>query len=353
MTCSFAWDDAGLPAWGTAPRGDFWVALQQNGPWGNRAFTQSRLDPSVGAGVESAALDAGGRALLIRPPASHADHADHPHRQVFVAGGLAGTPWLLGGVVAEPERVLELPWELLAGAEPSEVLARVGWLEPMDGGVLLVCANGKRDLCCALRGRPIALELERVRPGRVWECTHTGGHRFAPTGVLLPSGQSVARLTSEVARAALAAADSGALASETFGPWHDRGRGHLPPEQAVAEAFVRALTGETDPAALVACPPVAAEDPVTGAAGRPHPRRTNGQAWTVLVTHADGRTWTILVESVRHADDLPQSCAKTAVAAGSWSALLLDRVQGRRLRSVRSTSTSRPASPSTVRGSLR
>lgn len=299
MTCSVAWDAVGLPAWGSAPRADFWVALQQDGPWGAKAFTQSRLDPALGARVEAAVATAGGRALLIRRPASHADHADHPRRQVFVAGGLNATPWLLGGTVAEPEQVLELPWHLMESADPAELLASVDWLERVDGGVLLVCANGKRDLCCAVRGRPIALALERIRPGRVWECTHTGGHRFAPTGVLLPSGQSVARLTVEVAEAALLAAEAGLLAAETFGPWHDRGRGHLTPAAAVAEALVRATIGETDPASL-ATRQVADE--------------------LVEVAHRDGRSWCVRPVLQEYPDPLPESCAKAAVLARSWTA---------------------------------
>ncbi len=316
MTCSFAWDDAGLPAWGTAPRADFWLAVQQDGPWGAKAFTQSRLDPIVGAAVESATTDAGGRALLIRRPASHADHGDHPTHQVFVAGGLAGTPWLLGGVVPDAELVLTLPWGELASDDPAELLASVQWLERLDEGILLVCANAKRDLCCALRGRPIALGLEAEAPGRVWECTHTGGHRFAPTGLMLPSGQSLGRLTPEVARAALRAADSGRLAAETFGPWHDRGRGHLPPACAVAEAYVRVLTGETDVSALVArCVAGASEQ----GAGEPTASQTGE---IVRVQHADGRLWRVAVDQAEYAEQLPESCAKPPVTAHSWVAQL-------------------------------
>ena len=304
MTCSFAWDDAGLPAWGSAPRADFWVAVEQNGPWGSRAFTQSRLDPAVGAAIETAALDAGGRALLIRRPASHADHADHPRRQVYVAGGLGGVPWLLAGVVPEPGQVLDLPWNLLAAADPADVLASAGWLERLDGGVLLVCANGKRDLCCALRGRPLALGLERAHPGRVWECTHTGGLRFAPTGVLLPHGQALARLTSPVAQAVLLAADSGLLATETFGSWHDRGRGHLAASAAVAEAHVRELTGEQSTQALTVVPVGRDSEP--------------GEL--VEVTHRDGRSWCVRLALEEYPDPLPESCAKAAVTARSWRA---------------------------------
>jgi sucrase/ferredoxin-like protein len=318
MTCSFAWDEAGLPAWGTAPRGGFWVALEQNGPWGGRAFTQSRLDPAIGAAIEAEVLAAGGRPLLIRRPASHADHADHPRRRVFVAGGLAGTPWLLGGSVGEPEEVLGLPFELFAEGDPDVLAREIDWLERLDGGILLVCANGKRDLCCALRGRPIALELERQHPGRVWECTHTGGHRFAPTGVVLPSGQSLARLTPEVASAALRAAEAGLLASETFGPWHDRGRGHLEPVRAVAEAFVRELTDEHVPDALsvsVERPAPASPALDGGSAGRARRNPEGGEF--VVVTHRDGRRWALRLTQQAHGD-LPESCGKAAVAAKSW-----------------------------------
>lgn len=315
MTCSFACDDAGLPAWGTAPRADFWVAVEQNGPWGAKAFTQSRLDPAVGAAIETATLGAGGRALLIRRPASHADHADHPRRRVLVAGGLAGTPWLLSGSVAEPDEVLGLPFELLAEGAPDAIAARVGWLERLDGGVLLLCANGKRDLCCALRGRPIALELERTAPGRVWECTHTGGHRFAPTGIVLPSGQSLARLTREVALAALRAAEAGELASETFGAWHDRGRGHLEPSWAVAEAYVRELTGERSPDALTVAPATLDGRDQAALTGRD---RESDPGQLIEITHHDGRRWLVRLTLEPH-DDLPESCGKAAVAVRSWT----------------------------------
>lgn len=329
MTCSFAWDDAGLPAWGTAPRANFWLALEQNGPWGARAFTQSRLEPAVGAAIEAEVLAAGGRPLLIRRPASHADHADHPRRRVFVAGGLDGVPWLLSGLVAEPEEVLTLPFERLAASTPDAVQRELGWLEPMAGGVLLVCANGKRDLCCAVRGRPIALELERTAPGQVWECTHTGGHRFAPTGLVLPSGQSLARLTAEVGSAALLAADAGELAAETFGPWHDRGRGHLEPSWAVAEAYVRELTGERAPDALTVAIPAEDQNAAGRAcvdqnlsgrdldlAGRACRDPESGEL--VEVSHRDGRRWLLRLIQETY-DDLPESCGKAAVAARSWA----------------------------------
>jgi hypothetical protein len=54
--------------------------------------------------------------------------------------------------------------------------------------IFLVCTNGKRDACCALRGRVLVTALAADHAERTWECTHLGGHRFAGNLVCLPDG---------------------------------------------------------------------------------------------------------------------------------------------------------------------
>ena len=54
--------------------------------------------------------------------------------------------------------------------------------------VMLVCTHGRHDTCCAIRGRPVAAALSDRHGDRVWECSHVGGDRFAPTVVVLPDG---------------------------------------------------------------------------------------------------------------------------------------------------------------------
>ncbi len=58
-------------------------------------------------------------------------------------------------------------------------------------GDVLVCTHGRRDRCCGSAGMALFQELaERHLPAR-WELSrtsHTGGHRFAPTAVVLPEG---------------------------------------------------------------------------------------------------------------------------------------------------------------------
>ena len=56
---------------------------------------------------------------------------------------------------------------------------------------LLVCTHGRRDRCCGSLGTELALSLaslsfEALGGRSLWRTSHTGGHRFAPTAILLP-----------------------------------------------------------------------------------------------------------------------------------------------------------------------
>ena len=56
---------------------------------------------------------------------------------------------------------------------------------------VLVCGHGRRDPCCGRWGTLLQVELAARLPDvRVWRCSHTGGHRFAPTAITLPDGRA-------------------------------------------------------------------------------------------------------------------------------------------------------------------
>jgi hypothetical protein len=66
---------------------------------------------------------------------------------------------------------------------------------PMEEAWEFVCTHGKRDVCCATSGRGYALARQAAAPdAHVRECSHLGGHRFAPTCLFLPSGRLYGRL---------------------------------------------------------------------------------------------------------------------------------------------------------------
>lgn len=82
----------------------------------------------------------------------------------------------------------------LAAGEPC--IESVSGPAPPD---VLLCAHGRRDRCCGQFGTRLQQDVEHRWPGvRVRRCSHTGGHRFAPTGITLPDGRLWANLDETV-----------------------------------------------------------------------------------------------------------------------------------------------------------
>lgn len=299
--CSDGSRDAGEQLAGSAPHAVAWLALEQSGPWGPKALTDSHLDPEVGRRLEAEAAAHGVRPSLVRRPGRHADDhaADGAHsRRVLVAHTSPGRSWLLEGTVTDPADVLAVDWAALRDGDQDAVRRSLPTLVPSDRSHLLVCTNGTRDLCCATKGRPVALGLAALHPDRVWEVTHTSGHRFAATAVLLPAGTLHGRLDVGAAEQVLLAADRG----ETVLPG-SRGRSTWPPAGQVAELAVRDEAGEMRLDAL-SVESVAA---------------TGEHAWDVTVAHADGSRWQVGVSSEETGIDRAESCGKALVTLRRWT----------------------------------
>ncbi|MFC0625615.1 sucrase ferredoxin [Kribbella deserti] len=276
------------PIAGTAVVATGWLVVEQPGPWGAKAPTQSHFDPVLGARIDNDAKKADVRFGLIRTPGRHADlpAEDLPagSRQVFAACTVPGRTILLGGRIGAPEELLAIDLEALARGDAAAITAAVPSLAPVEGPIVLVCTNGKRDECCAILGRPIAQALAAAAPGRVWESNHLGGHRFAPTATILPEGSSHGQLTVESALEMYAAATRGETVIESL-----RGRGCWSKRGQTAEIAVRRAIGEARLDVLT----VVDADPES-----------------VAVRHQDGRAWTVAVSTEPADPPRPESCGK-------------------------------------------
>ncbi len=296
--CSAVSEGLAESAYGSAATARLWLCLEQNGPWGRLAATGSHLDPDVGSALDAFAASVGGRFALVRRPGPHADDRTPEHRdhEVLVAWASASSPWLLRGRTSEPRDLLSLDAAALATGDQKAVVrsAPALGLVPDDAAALLVCTNGRRDLCCAVRGRPVALEAGARRPGQVWETSHTGGHRFSPTAVLLPSGVTLARLDADLAAEAVDAASRGEFPRSLHGPRHDRGRSALAPALQAAESAARRTWGEVRLDAL-SCRLLDTPDERT---------------WLVEVRHCDGRAHRLRVRLAAGPAARPASCGK-------------------------------------------
>ncbi|MHA6525852.1 sucrase ferredoxin [Tessaracoccus sp. G1721] len=285
--CSVLWSEAGPAAWGTAPRAGFWLCLEAPGPWGAKAATSARaVDPGVGSRLDALVEAMGGRLLLIRQ-ASRNTVGDEP-LTVLLSGGFDQGGWVARFEVDDAAELLAWVtlWQAAGAPRPDSAGS-----DP----VLLVCTHAKRDRCCALEGRPILDALaDELGPDALWECSHLGGHRFAPTTLLLPTGQVLGRV--EPADAAAAHRDAGVGLLWPGGARKDRGRSHLPPQRQAAEAWALSAFG----------------------AARAEDLGSEEADGLVRVRHGQTRV-DVRVTRIDTGDEAPLSCGKAAEPVTYWS----------------------------------
>ena len=305
--CSVLSRELGEPLAGTSAVAAAWLLVEQPGPWGRSAVTASRLDPALGAELEGRTAGTAVRLALIRRAEDHHDH-DPPHRRWYAASTHPKRTWLATGVVGDPAELLKIDFAALDAGDRRAVAA----LEHafLDRPLIGVCTNGKRDACCATLGRHVVVAVEALeglealeapeaqsRPEpdgtpAVWEITHLGGHRFAPTAVVLPSGYSYGGLDPASATRVLADARRGRMTVQGC-----RGRSTWPRAGQVAELAVRSAVGDAAEGALDVVS-------VTQTAPDPEP------AWTAVVEHEDGRAYEVSVRGAYAAVPRPESCGK-------------------------------------------
>ena len=213
-TCSGSSLAAGESLAGTATQGASWLLVEVRGAWGRDAIADSELPPGVRGAMDSFP----GKVILMRRP--------DRRRGVVVIRATAEE----GGGTAVRQELGSL--EELPGADLEKG-------DPATGPIVLVCAHGRRDACCARLG-PLLFEAlaPHIEPQRLWQASHLGGHRFAPNMLVLPHGIQLGRIP--VGRAVEVVE---LLANDRIPLDLYRGRTiYAPPVQA-AELTVRSVTG--------------------------------------------------------------------------------------------------------------
>jgi hypothetical protein len=215
------------PLYGTAPADRVWFLLEYEGEWRARAAEDNDLPQSVQAHLQKA-LSAvkGSRLLFVRRERRPAGAPIH----FFVAVTDEATPMLyrFGLDTYQDLLALDLPGIAAGGTAAGHRI---------DDPLYAVCTNGKRDACCARYGVALYQALRERAPEQVWHSTHIGGHRFAPTLLILPHGINYGRLAPEQARELLAR-----HAEQRLLLRHLRGRTGYPAVGQAADFFLRAKT---------------------------------------------------------------------------------------------------------------
>jgi hypothetical protein len=220
----------GEPVAGTAPVAQAWLAVEVPGPWSKKVL-QDMARPWL-VELDQRAKASGVSLIAVRRP-GRADPSITPGGHVLLACTVPGRTAAAELTLPGPEALADLDLSGLAsGVMPLGARA-------VHTNTLLVCTNSKRDVCCAVAGRALAETLDRARPGRVWQSSHLGGHRFAPTALVLPSGYAYARVTPETA---LGLIDADPTAAPD--PTGCRGRSAWDRQGQLAEIEARRLLAE-------------------------------------------------------------------------------------------------------------
>lgn len=216
------------PMAGTAVSGKVWLFLEYDQPWTAKATSDNNLPQPVQAWLAEQGRLVNGRLQFIKQP-----RGERTGWAFFVACFADTGSRIYRFDLASYDALfaLDLP-AIVAGEARYEANLNVA---PQ----ILVCTNGKRDVCCALHGMALLRTLSAVGFRGLWETTHLGGHRFAPTLLTLPDGVNYGRIHPEDVPQLLAH-----LQNRTLWPEKLRGRVCYEPVVQVAEQFLRQETAE-------------------------------------------------------------------------------------------------------------
>lgn len=228
---------------GTALPVQRFILIEVPGPWVTGFWDAAALPGDVGRHLRDSAIAAHARLLLIRRPGRHPVDRTGPRRWCVVTrDGFAWGEWHLAPELLKLD-VLEQISAL--GADPGR----------SERPLALVCTHGRKDVCCAIEGRPVASVLAVDPRLDVWECSHVGGDRFAANMLWLPSGLMFGGLTTSTVRGVVDKALSSRVDLKHF-----RGRCGDPLAAQVARHIVMEHVGD-DRSDAVTVDPIAEEHP--------------------------------------------------------------------------------------------
>ena len=182
---------------GTAVSAPVWILLEYRQLWQAEATSDNTLPVSVKMWLDEQVGAVNGRLQFIR-------QTPYPEQYTcFVSIPDAQKPRLYRFTFAEYEQLLTI--DLAALVNGAARFAPYLTIEPL----FLVCTNGKRDRCCAKFGMALYQAFSHVVETAVWQTTHLGGHRFAPTLMSFPEGVCYGHITRNDIPKLLAAQQNG------------------------------------------------------------------------------------------------------------------------------------------------
>jgi hypothetical protein len=222
--CTLRSDARAEPLAGTASTVRRWLLVESAGPWGRDGLHDGRLPDGVADALHALGHASRSRVLLIRRVDRRGDVEGAVTCLAVDARG--PSPWIGRRLVPSAAAATEV--------DPDDRSA----FEPVEGPVAVICTHGRRDVCCAERGRPLAQATAAAHPTATWESTHVGGDRFAANMVLFPHALYFGRVEAIRGPEVVEAYADGRIVLDRF-----RGRSTVPMYAQAAEIHVRRAGG--------------------------------------------------------------------------------------------------------------
>lgn len=235
--CSDSSLQVGEPLIGTATQTEAYLLLEYPGAWGEKALDESSLPSQVKTRLNELGKQIRGLKTLLIKTQSHPSLEGGIH--FFIVNPTLHPPRLYRFLMSVYDDLLDLDIPAVLSGDPTYD----SFLHQVP--IYLVCANGRRDRCCARYGVPVFNALAQASVSslelRVWQSTHVGGHRFAANLISLPHGLLYGRVREADALAILEAERNGRIWLPNL-----RGRVSIPPVAQASELFLRQQQAELD-----------------------------------------------------------------------------------------------------------
>ncbi|MEZ2189923.1 sucrase ferredoxin [Corynebacterium sp. CCM 9204] len=331
-------DARGEPLPGTAKKGMIYLIVEHPHGWGRDVLDGEALGKDLADRISAKMKKAGAAFHLIRRPGRGRGTTDSRRAYLaFTSGPDPDAPPPSVEAFDLPGGVTDIFDIDLSGPGRNTGLGARTVTHPL----VLVCTHGKRDVCCAVKGRPMASAMRAAASSAeglvrrlseaacgiggvtaeptvdtetaadtVWESSHTGGHRFAPSMILLPWGYSYGRMSTDQGMAMLGTLARGELPLPGL-----RGRGCVDgPGQAAEVAVAVELSS-------AGCPAAPGELVITD------PGAGNVESVVRMVTRArTGEQWLVHLEH-RSLGEVLKSCGKPPAAADAWEVTAISGVR--------------------------
>ncbi|MDJ0726376.1 MAG: sucrase ferredoxin [Prochloraceae cyanobacterium] len=198
---------------GSAGNYQIYILIECPPPWASELFESKAISPSMKAQSFELAKEIMSQKILVRPLLIYNEKLKQENgtrliiyeveagstvrrRSTFDSQpkGLANSYSKQEFLLDKLEDATSVVRDYLADKEPNATKIESSTRD------ILVCTHGSHDRCCARYGKPFYYEalatvsdlaLDNIR---IWQCSHFGGHRFAPTAIDLPEGRWYGRL---------------------------------------------------------------------------------------------------------------------------------------------------------------